>query len=307
MEIPVEGTLFPDGISERLKKLLVAIHDEAEQLLSTHAVYDVLSYGWSNEDTPNPEYVGHAMWQVNPPFEHDWEALQNDGTVTYAPTKRDEIFLLNGEDFVGTMLFARRSLGMALCYAAVANSENLSFENLEFWHEYATTLQWLNIASDRLRNFFLMARFGQTEEEYKESYKKKNNDKNTRIPYAAPFNEPLEGASDNMREVLSKLSSIATELQIQRKVRNGIVHKVATKGAGASIKILRDQREFAQSGKTIQFPTPKFEESQKAGIASPNDETVASAVQNMKFWYTYLVKASSLVFEFEYFKRKQTG
>jgi len=288
---------LPDEISERLRKLLARVHDEAEQLLATHEVYEVHGYAWLDRDTPDPEYIGHAMWELTPPFQHVWEGLQRGGTVTYEPTERDEVLLRNGEDFIGSMEFARRSLGMALCYAAVARPKSHVSDNREFWHEYATTLQWLNIASDRLRDYFLMARFGQTEDEYKK--KKKN-------WYAAPFKEPLEDAQDNVKELLSGLSSIAAELQTHRDDRNSIVHKVATQAAQISITILRGQRELARKGETTRAPDWTYEDLQ-AYISSIPDDPVATEVANMKLWYTRLVKAGSLVFEFEYWNRQKTS
>lgn len=295
---------MPD-ISERLKKVLAAIHDESGQLLVTHSVYEVSGHGWLDQDTPNPEYIGHAMWQVNPPFDHDWEALFNHGTPpTYAPTNRDEVLVRTGEDFVGTMEFARRSLGMALCFGAVANPMNHISENREFWHEYATTAQWLNIASDRVRDYFLMARFEQEEEDYSKCYREKN--KTRGVQYTAPFVEALRGAQDDTRELLSELSSIASELQTHRKVRNDIVHRVATQAAQQSIAILREQRELAKKSKTIRIPTPTYEDLQ-AHTASLPEDALVSEIETLKLWYTRLVKASSLVFEFEYLNRRKTS
>ena len=119
-------------------------------------------YGWSGPNTPSDEYVGLAMWLTDPPFQHDDEALTSEGkVVSYEPTKRDEVLLRNGEDFVGTMEFARHSLGMALCYQGVENQKYNIFGKAPFWHALATSLLWLNIASDRLRDYFLMARFEQ--------------------------------------------------------------------------------------------------------------------------------------------------
>ena len=109
----LKGQSSPTKPRERLRKLLTAIHDEAEQLLESHEVYEVHGYAWLDQDTPDPEYIGHAMWELTPPFQHDWMGLQRGGTVTYEPTERDEILLRNGEDFIGSMEFARRSLGMA--------------------------------------------------------------------------------------------------------------------------------------------------------------------------------------------------
>jgi hypothetical protein len=288
---------LPDDASERLRKLLATVHDEAEQLLVTNEVYDVHGYAWRDQDRSNTEYIGHAMWELTPPFQHDWMGLQRGGTITYEPTERDEALLRSGEDFIGSMEFARRSLGMALCYAAVARPKSYIIEHREFWHEYATTLQWLNIASDRLRDYFLVARFGQTEDEYKKKKKKSY--------YAAPFEEPMQGEKDNIRKLLDELSSIAAELQRHRDDRNSIVHDVATQAAQASITILREQRELAKKGKTTPAPDWTYEDLQ-AHISRIPDDPVSKEVANMKLWYTRLVKAGSLVFEFEYWNRQKT-
>ncbi len=289
---------MPDKISEQLIKLLSKIHDEAEELLAANGVYDVHGYAWLDQDRPDPEYIGHAMWELTPPFEHEWLDPREGGRVTYEPTKRDEVLVRNGEDFVGTMEFARRSLGMALCYAAVARPKSHISDNREFWHEYATTLQWLNIASDRLREYFLVARFGQTEDEYR-----KKNKKNS---YAAPFTEPIGDAQDNVKKLLSELSSIAAEIQTHRDDRNSVVHEVATQAAQVSITLLREQRELAKKGETIRARNSTYEELQ-AHIASIPDDPVAPEVAKMKLWYTRLVKAGSLVFEFEYWNRQKTS
>jgi hypothetical protein len=87
-----------------LKTLLSSFQGEADQLLSKNKIYDILNYGWLDHDTPDPEHFGHFIWQTEPPFEHEWGAFFNQGKVTYTPTKRDEVFLQNGEDFAGSMI-----------------------------------------------------------------------------------------------------------------------------------------------------------------------------------------------------------
>jgi hypothetical protein len=296
---------LPDNASsEGLKKLLAAIDEEAERLLRAHHIYDVLSYGWSGPDTPNDEYVGLAMWSTQPPFEPDWEALTSEGKpVTYAPTKSDEVLLRNGEDFVGTMEFARHSLGLALCYSCIENQKYNIFGRAPFWHAIATGLLWLNIASDRLRDYFLMARFGQNAKAYSKSYKNKNQTKEA-PSFAAPFEDALKSATPDNLEILTNVVHLAKKLRAYRSDRNVIVHEVASKSAAASIDALREQRELAKSGKPVQFATFNYEEALAADAA---DTTVASAIERMKSWYGDLVKTSSLAFEFEYRSRRHTS
>jgi hypothetical protein len=207
--------------------------------------------------------------------------------VSYTPTKRDEFLLRNGEDFVGTMIFARRSIGMALCYAELAEPINIVSEQTEFWHEYSTAMLWLNIASERLRDYFLMAKFGLTNKKYVKANAKRG-------AYAAPFEEALEETPGNKKELLSTLVAIAKIIQDHRHSRNVIVHEIASQAAQRSVSLLHEQR--IQAGNKPPKTSTPISDFQK----------MADANSMLKVWYEHLVKASSLVFEFEYFNRPKT-
>lgn len=45
---------MPDETAERIKALLVAIRNEAKQLLIANEIYDISDYGWADHDTPDP-------------------------------------------------------------------------------------------------------------------------------------------------------------------------------------------------------------------------------------------------------------
>ena len=278
---------MPNERLERLKSLLGVLHDEAEELLVQNKVWDVSSYGWQDADTPDAEYGGIAMWEMNPPFKHDWGTLLEGRTPKHHPTMRDEILLGNGEDLIATMIFARRSLGMALCFAAVSYPDVTS-GNDEFWQEYATTLMWLNIASDRLRDFFLMARFGQKKKQYEKRYRDENN--TATVPYSEPFKAGLQGAASNLSKCLNELALLAENLQNHRRERNDRVHEIATIAAQRSIDLLREQRRLAG-------------EMNNQSSAIFHDEALPPAVEAMKVWFGRLMKATALLFEFEYFDR----
>ena len=290
------------GTSARLKMLLEEVDAEADRLLHTHGIYSLHGYAWSGPDTPSDEYVGLAMWELTPPFEPDWQALMNPGQVVdYEPTKRDEVLFRNGEDFVGTMEFARHSLGMALCYASATDQKYNIFGRAPFWHAVATTITWLNVTSDRLRDYFLMAAFGQDKDGYARSYKKQNGHWPA---FEASFEEALASVSiDKERQILSTLAPLAKEIRSYRDERNKIVHEIASKSAEASIHSLEEQRELAKTGKPRQFADVDIEELIAAEKA---DTTVTSAIEQMKTWYCRLVKAGSLIFEFEYWDRIRT-
>jgi hypothetical protein len=280
-------TRLPDERWARLKSLLGVLHDEAEELLVQNKVWDVSTCGWEDADTPNAEYFGIAIWEMNPPFEHEWGTLLEGHTPKHHPTERDEILLRTGEDLIATMIFARRSLGMALCFAAVSDPAATG-GNDEFWQEYATTLMWLNIACDRMRDFFLMARFGQRKKQYEERYRVEN--KTTKVPYSAPFKAGVQGVASNLSKCLNELALLTENLQEHRHERNVRVHEIATIAAQRSLYLLREQRRLAGQANSQTSPIHY-------------DEALPLAVEAMKVWFGRLMKATALVFEFEYFDR----
>jgi hypothetical protein len=265
---------------EHLKFLLEQLRNEAEELLKEHSIWDVSAYGWQDADTPDADYGGIAMWEMNPPFEHDWGTLLEGRTPKYAPSKRDEVLLKSGENLIATMMFARRSLGMALCFAAVSQPDVVG-GNDEFWQEYATTLMWLNIASDRLRDFFLMARFGQIRDQYHDAYRKAHNPKDYRVPYSAPFKAPTEDVAINLRSCLEELSGLSENLQDHRRDRGDRVHEIATMSAQRSMELLHEQNRLASKTKN-----PKD--------LLFHDESLPPAIEAMKLWFGRLIKATSL-------------
>jgi hypothetical protein len=286
---------MPDDISARLPKILGDLKRAAEEVLNVSGVHDVMAYGWVDCETPDQDYMGHAIWQTSPPFQPDWTALIDGGTVPHLPSATDEVLTLSGEDFIGTMIFARRSIGLALCYTGSADPGTID-DGQEFWHEYTTSLQWLSIASDRLRDFFIMAAFHKTKKQYEK------NDRARRM-YSEPFKGALRRADDARKQHLRPLLLIASKIEQRRRERNRIVHEVATKVAHTSICVLREQRDLAQSGKPKQIPAVTFEELQERRNASLFNEAVSAPVLEMKEWYVNLIDASNLVFQFEYFER----
>lgn len=287
-----------DNYKLALADVLAALNQKARDLLVANRIYDINQYGWLDHETPDPDLVGHFVYQTEPPFRCDWQAFLGGAKPTYAPTNRDEALTLAGEDFLGTMAFARRSFGLALCYAQTADTNIVAGEQMEsYWQEYATTLHWLNVASDRIRDFFVMAQFGTSSGDYEKAYRQRNSDKQPK--YSTPFQEAAKSESGSEAVSLGKLAGIAGRVQKNRTDRNALVHKIASLTAKQSIEFLHQQRELAGAtllvGATIETPL-KFETA---------SELIASSVAQCKKWYIDLVNASSLVFEVEYFGRNQ--
>jgi hypothetical protein len=44
-----------------------ALKREVQTALNDASIYDIRSYGWLNEHDADPEFIGHAMWQIDQP------------------------------------------------------------------------------------------------------------------------------------------------------------------------------------------------------------------------------------------------
>jgi hypothetical protein len=165
--------------------------------------------------------------------------------------------------------------------------------------EYATTLQWLNVASDRLRDYFVMAQFGLSAKDYNKIYRLKSGNKQP--TYSMPFQEAAKAKSGLSKATLGKLAPIAGKLQKHRTERNVIVHQIASVEAKQSVELLLYQRELARANR---IPTTR---ATNVGVAfKTSAELIESSIKQCKLWYVDLVNASNLVFEVEYFNRKST-
>jgi hypothetical protein len=273
----VENAVDKVRCADALESLMKELDAEIELTLRNAGVYSVAAYGWMDHETPDPEYMGHNLWQIDPPFEPDFSAMMNGEVVKYEPTTRDEVLTRNGEDFVAVMIAARRSMGMALLRArsiqAAVNSE-------EFWQEYSTCTMLLSIASDRLRDFLVMAVDG--------------------VDY-----EDLRTEKDRGRAVKQAIATIlgldAFVMKILRfkKIRDDIVHKLAMLPTRRMLNTLRNQKEHAISGQPVKIWTPTAEEWESVMAQSLGGPTLDAEIDQMKKWHHCLIDASNLVFKAE--------
>jgi hypothetical protein len=45
----------------------LALQRDVQEALNEASIYAIGSYGWVSENDPDPEFIGHAMWQVDQP------------------------------------------------------------------------------------------------------------------------------------------------------------------------------------------------------------------------------------------------
>lgn len=284
------------------------IEQEIEKELAVYELHDIGSYGWADENTPDQQFVGHAMWQLDPPLQIEYNSAFGEASVRHSPTEKQEVLAISGADFEGLMRLSRISIGLGLWNQQLAENSILE-DNDHFWLHYLSAVVLLNAASDRLREFFVMALFQQKSDVYdkKDGTFSGNKYKWYQTPFieAEAANAKISDAED----LLGKLSSSAKKIYEYRLSRNKIVHEVATKIGHRERELVQRRRTRfdEQQGSNMVLEKPEHadvldrfaqaKESHKVELQSSIDEVVS--------WYKTLIQASSYAFEIENNERQE--
>jgi hypothetical protein len=200
------------------------------------------------------------------------------------------------------MELARNSIGLTLYSWEHRRADNVLDDEETFWEHRAGTVLWLNIASDRIRDYFVMARFGISTKQYHKVHEKNG-------IYARPFRMHQAGEGKLARNMALDLLPFAERLGRFRRTRNEIVHSIASRQGSNAVISLSNQREAAtqtpfvpQSSTTAVLDSKGWEETIKA-IQEARQKELRDALQELREWYLLLVRVGSMVFEFEYWKR----
>ena len=296
---------YPSLLAEKCcnlhMNLVQSLEAEASELLQKANIFDVLTYAWDDQETPSDRYIGLAMWLQDAPFQLNRNVWHRK-TPPPAPTLRDEFFLRAGEDFVGTMNFARRALGLALYSHTQYDATNLLDEDDPLWEHHAIAAQWLNIASDRVRDYFVMARFNVTTDEFLKL------DREHKTFHRA-FTIPETDEGPNALTVLKQLRALIPTMKKNRKMRNDIVHAVASRQGQNALSSLQNQREEAFGipfePKSLENLSKNYEDHGKiiAKLANDRVNERVAMIEQLRSWYLNLVDAGSMAFEYEYWRR----
>lgn len=279
-----------------------ALKREVQTALKDASIYDIGSYGWLNEHDADPEFVGHAMWQIDQPLINQ-TALFGEGPVRRRPKDIEKEIITLGEDFCGLMEASRLSIGLALVWKRPAQ-ENPINESTFFWLHHTDAFLKLAIASDRLRDLLIVACIGKAPRVY---IKKENS-------YVAPFENAAQliakrGIDDrHLVEPITALPSIAHELAEYRRRRNAIVHDVATQMAqfvGERVSRLQRRHDQEQQG----APQPELVRKSN-GLSRAKERRmeieleIDRSANELREWYALLIRASNWVFQVEYWTRQ---
>lgn len=287
------------------EKLVVYLDQEAGKLLLLQDVYDIGNYGWQSEDTEDPDYIGHAMWQISPPVETEWEYLFGNGPVRHRPTEKEKLLTVAGKDFEGLMRASRLSIGLCLLHKTIAMQKPLD-DNHYFWLHHTDSILQLNMASDRIREYFVVAFFDETSDTYKQKGKKNG-------WFVTPFIEVRGHCQENqvksnITDAVALLSDMADRIYSFRESRNGIVHDISTKlGKMHKELVERQQQEFDSDNisKTAKDIPDYGAMIQRQGeINEEHEKELSESSLLIIEWYKTLVKFSSHVFEAEHWLRK---
>lgn len=290
------------------QKLAKYLDQEIEARLVERQIYDIGHYGWLDGDTYDPEFLGHAMWQIRSPLLNDHLNLGfRDIPVTHNPTKEEEALVVTGRDFEGQVRLARMSLGLALWQQELAQ-EAVFDDNDYFWLHYASAMVMLSAASDRIREFFVMAFFRQEINAYENTKAEKKWKDDPKSWYVTPFIHARDldatGSRDQLiKQLLQELVSLAEDVFRNKEDRNGVVHEISTVIGKREREVTHrlrqrfdEQQGYNPTPQTSEIgdPAETFREVQNVHRAE-----LRKAADQIISWYMTLIRASSLVFEVE--------
>ncbi len=279
----IEGNPMPISNKE-LEELLLL---RADALLEHTGIRDIGHYGWLDAYNADPEYLGHAIIQTDPPF--DWDIIRPPAKMPELnPWQKD--CAVAQADFSGVMTTARLSLGLTAFHAEEFQSNSFYIGELFYLHRMGTVVN-LGIASDRIRDFFITSIFEQTTKEYNGNGKF---NAQKRCWYQTPFLE----AVPLLKSVCSALSfspenivKMSEEIHNFRESRNAIIHEIATHDGDFEKRRVNGQLPQTR----FDGDYKKFQESIKLAEASHRDK-ILQVLTDLRHCYELLVKFSSDIF-----------
>lgn len=286
------------------EKLVEYLDQEASSLLLSHNVHDIGNYGWQSEDTEDPDYIGHAMWQTSPPVKTEWEYLFGNGPVKHRPTEKEKLLTVAGNDFEGLMRASRLSIGLCFLHRSIAIQKPLD-DNHYFWLHYTDAILQLNMAADRIREYFVVAFFDETSEEYKEKGRKNGR-------FVTPFIAARDHCHENqvkthISNAIAPLPNMADRIYKFRESRNEIVHDISTKLGKMYKDIVESQQQAFDSKSTLkadkEMPDHNAMRKRQEEIKQEHENELSKSSLAIIEWYKLLVKFSSHVFEAEHWLR----
>jgi hypothetical protein len=134
------------------EKLIEYLDEELRLFLNDKGIYEINQYGWLTDNRPDPEYIGLAMWQIEPP--PSTQASNPGSETAMLPAQSLDNIFRNGQEFEGLMKAARHSIGFTYLYHTPTDPCDEEV-NPCFLQHYTDAVMKLNLATDRLRELFI--------------------------------------------------------------------------------------------------------------------------------------------------------
>lgn len=283
------------------------LKDIESAALNAAGIHDIGTYGWLNENDVDDEFVGHAMWQLEPALSHALDDPFGERPVHVRPTEKEKDALVAGEDFCGMMQLAGKSIALALTWRKHRPGHPLD-RHSHFWLHHTDAVLKLSVAADRLRDLMIIACTGEGVKEF-ERPRGKN------AWYVTPFESALallqaRGAlSPHVTGSLATLPPLAHQIYDHINQRSRIVHEIATRMA----QVTRDQAEALQERydrEQLAGHTPFVPMREILDFEDVNNEQrleLDQALAAICDWYKALINASNHVFQVEHWSRAKAG
>jgi hypothetical protein len=266
-------------------KLREYLDIEMRNCLHSNGIYDIYTYGWADADSVDPEYKSYAFWDTHPRAEYDFEASCSGRELHKNYGGQDVNLVVIGTEFLSVMHASWLALGQAFFFRD--NKDNsLEFTNSSTSLISAITL--LNIALDRIREFFCLDYYGK---EF-DKWKRLKEPPEDRRKFSTLFESVLKSHVNQgpyKLEILEKINKKVNLLKRHRDNRNNQIHQLASSYAATTQRLLLEHVKPSH-GKSNNLNFDHNEHSQK--------------LIDAKEFYVLLIDLGNLIFLFEYSRRK---
>jgi hypothetical protein len=262
------------------KKFVAYIDKRIKKHLIEHRIYDIDTYAWLDAETVNPKHLGYAAWVLTPKVEFEFEAFFNQQSLSKRPSNSDIEMMTAGRDFIETMKGAYYMIGQTLFFAEYepdSLSASYASSNLN------SAILHLNIASDRIREYYAFTLTGKSFKKYAG----RDREKNEYSRLFADAKDILFKKKHTDRESIQNADdafNLAKKVQKHRQIRNKVVHEMASHYSIAQSHLLRTQQATFDGRHTDEIKDT-YELSEKVSIIAD--------------WYNQLVKLGNFVFIIE--------
>lgn len=257
------------------EKLVEYLEEELRQFFNECGLHEINQYGWLGDGEQDPEYLGHAMWQSNPPELKKLVGL--------------------GDEFTNLMRSARHSLGLACLYHDATDSL-MNDSGYSFNYHLADTTNKLHLASDRIREFFIAAftqRFPASE--FWAPVGKVIQEESKFDTFRSPFQQIQDevatwsGIDLPLLECLETLLPLAEEVALNRSANQDLCQQLI---------LFNNRITAAATNLAMGYPDELLSDD----LSCEKD----SFSQGLLGWYEALVKVSNRVFLAEHLMRDLT-